>query len=410
MNKIITLNISGMHCQSCEQLIASEIGELSGIKAVTISQPKGKGEVTIDDTLVTPDKVLAAVKSAGYEATIIEADEPQPPAVAGQPMKVRLELQTVAEGNLTLDSAGNPVFSGKVTDRKSVELDGSKQASAPDIAHVFSAARIPQLFSSLFPGAQNAPTLATREAGQSGASEAADEHAIAVAPGNQTSTLALYGMHCSSCAGIIEKQLKKVPGVSKASVNFAAEKALVTYTPGTLSSDLLGAVKKAGYRAEMIDGEQAAAVEKVKREKSIKGLWRKFVVSFVLSLPMLYFMLLDFFTWLPGAGMLPPYFGIVSLALATPIQFVIGKGFYKGMWSGLKMKAFNMDSLIAIGTSTAYLYSLVYFVIYTITNGSLIGLDGEKIPQLYFETAAFLITFVILGKWLEARAKNKTSD
>lgn len=226
----------------------------------------------------------------------------------------------------------------------------------------------------------------------------------------QTSALVLYGMHCSSCAGIIEKQLMKVPGVGKANVNFAAEKALVTYAFGTPISDLLSAVKKAGYRAEMIDGQQAATTDKAKREQSLKGLWRKFLVSFVFSLPMLYFMLLDFFKWLPGAELLPPYFGIVSLALATPIQFVVGWGFYKGMWSGLKMKTFNMDSLIAIGTSTAYLYSLAYLLIYVVTNGSLIGLDGMKIPQLYFETAAFLITFVILGKWLEARAKNKTSD
>lgn len=225
-----------------------------------------------------------------------------------------------------------------------------------------------------------------------------------------TQQIAITGMHCSSCAGVIEKQLTKVPGVSKASVNFAAEKALVTYEAGTPAHDLLGAVKRAGYSAEIIDGDQAAAVEKVKREQSIKGLWRKFLLSFVLSLPMLYFMLLDFFKWLPGAGTLPPYVGVVSLVLATPIQFVIGKGFYKGMWSGLKMRTFNMDSLIAIGTSTAYFYSLAYFVKYAVTNGSLIGLSGAKIPQLYFETAALLITFVILGKWLEARAKNKTSD
>jgi Cu+-exporting ATPase len=227
--------------------------------------------------------------------------------------------------------------------------------------------------------------------------------------GAQTSTLALYGMHCSSCAGVIEKQLKKVPGVAKANVNFATEKALVTHAPGTPANDLLDAVKKAGYRAEMI-GEQAAAVEEAKRAQSIKGLWNKFLISFVFSLPMLYFMLLDFFKWLPGGEILPPYFGIVSLALATPIQFVIGRGFYKGMLSGLKMKTFNMDSLIAIGTSTAYLYSLAYFLIYVASNGSLIGLESMKIPQLYFETAAFLITFVILGKWLEARAKDKTSD
>jgi Cu+-exporting ATPase len=232
----------------------------------------------------------------------------------------------------------------------------------------------------------------------------------AVVPKTHTVTLALYGMHCSSCAGVIEKQLKEVLGVSKAGVNFAAEKALVTIDATVRSESLVAAVKKAGYRAELIDSEQSAATEKTKRALSIKGLRNKFLISLTFSAPMLYFMLLDFFKWLPGAGLLPPYFGIVSLALVTPIQFVIGRGFYKGTWSGLKMRTFNMDSLIAIGTSTAYLYSLVYYIKYVVIHGSLIGLNGAKIPELYFETAAFLITFVILGKWLEARAKNKTSD
>jgi P-type Cu+ transporter len=221
-------------------------------------------------------------------------------------------------------------------------------------------------------------------------------------------TLALSGMHCASCAGIIERQLKKVPGVAQASVNFAAEKALVNGDVPV--ADLVAAVKNAGYGAEVLGNERAVEIGKTKQEKSIRSLWYKFAVSFALSLPLLYFMLLDFFAWLPGGEVLPPYFGIISLILATPIQFVIGRGFYKGTWSGLRMKTFNMDSLIAIGTSTAYLYSLAYFIIYAVSNGSIIGLSGEKIPELYFETAAFLITFVILGKWLEARAKNKTSD
>jgi len=228
--------------------------------------------------------------------------------------------------------------------------------------------------------------------------------------GATSAKLAIYGMHCSSCAGIIEKQLTKVSGVSKANVNFAAEKAHVT-TDGSVKVDaLLQAVQKAGYRAEMLDSEEAEAKEKSNRANGIKKLRNKFIVSLGLSLPMLYFMLVDFFPFLPGGLILPPYFGIASLALTIPIQFIIGAGFYKGMWSGFKMKTFNMDSLIAIGTSTAFFYSLVYLMIYVFANQSVIGVYGIKIPEQYFETAAFLITFVILGKWLEARAKDKTSD
>jgi Cu+-exporting ATPase len=224
----------------------------------------------------------------------------------------------------------------------------------------------------------------------------------------QRVNLALSGMHCASCANLIEKSLKKVPGVKQANINFAAEKANIFYNSDEVQiASLLQAVKKAGYYAEEIDARDAD-FDKHKRETEIKEYARKFWFSFSFSLPMLYFMLLDFLV-LPGKTVILPYVGLVSLLLTIPVQFVVGAGFYKGFWSSLKMKTFNMDSLVAIGTSTAFIYSLVNFISYFIKTNSLIGLGG-KIPDLYFETAAYLITFVILGKWLEIRTKGKTGD
>jgi len=222
--------------------------------------------------------------------------------------------------------------------------------------------------------------------------------------------LKIQGMHCASCANIIERSLKKVPGVKEGNINFVAEKASVLFDAEQSNiTDLIQAVQKAGYQAQEFDSQDTES-ETRRRETESKNYFRKFIFSLTLSLPLFYFMLLDFFTWLPGAGVLPPYFGIISIILTTPIQFIIGYSFYRGLWAGLRMKTFNMDSLVAIGTSTAYLYSLVYYVVYVVQNGSLIGLAGAKIPELYFETAAFLFTFVVLGKWLEIRAKGHTSD
>lgn len=217
-------------------------------------------------------------------------------------------------------------------------------------------------------------------------------------------------MHCASCAGIIEQSLRKIPGVKEAHVNFAAEKARILYDRALATTEqFIDAVKKAGYQADFV-GADTPEAERLRKEKIIKKYFKKFVWSLVLSLPMLYFMLLDFFKFLPAREAIMPFIGVISFVLTTPVQFIIGAGFYRGMWSSLKMKTFNMDSLIAIGTSTAYIYSLVLFLIYAVNNKSLIGLGGEKIPDLYFETAAFLITFVILGKWLEAKAKGRTSE
>jgi len=222
--------------------------------------------------------------------------------------------------------------------------------------------------------------------------------------------LTLSGMHCASCAGLIERALKKDKGVQSASVNFAAEKARVIYNyADTNVKNLINAVAKAGYKAAIQKTSDSEAEQK-KREKTIRGYWKKFIFSLALSAPMFYFMLFDFFPFFPGQNFLMPYIGLISLFLTIPVQFVIGARFYKGMWSSLRMKTFNMDSLIAIGTSTAFFYSLGQFVNYVFRNNSLIGLGGSKIPDLYFETAAFLITFVILGKWLEAKAKGRTSE
>lgn len=220
-------------------------------------------------------------------------------------------------------------------------------------------------------------------------------------------TLSVSGMHCSSCAMIIERKLKKVEGVECARVNFATQKALVMAEEKTSIEKILEAIHQAGYKAVIYNAKDTEG-ERKRREKEIHDYFFQFLVGAILSLPMLYFMLLDFFP-LPGK-ILMPYMGILSLLFALPVQFILGAGFYKGMWSSLRMKTFNMDSLIAIGTSTAFFYSLWRFGEYVIQNKSVVGLNGEKIPELYFETAAFLITFVLLGKWLEAKAKGITSD
>src|SRR3990167_1033806 len=224
-----------------------------------------------------------------------------------------------------------------------------------------------------------------------------------------TTKLAIHGMHCSSCANLIQKELIKVSGVEQASVSYASEKASIVHDQNQASPEhLIAAVKKAGYSASAVDENDPSG--HAHHGGSGKQYKRKFLLGLILSLPLLYFMAIDFLAWLPGAEFLMPRAGITSLLLGTVVQFYLGASFYKGMWSGLKMKNFNMDSLVAIGTSAAYFYSVAFYIKYAVQNSSLIGVNGEKIPELYFETAAFLITFVLLGKWLEARAKGKSNE
>ena len=222
-------------------------------------------------------------------------------------------------------------------------------------------------------------------------------------------TLRITGMHCASCAGRITSALTRAKGVVSANVNLASEKATVDIDDTLITpAKVIDVIKKVGYDASDAQHESQAMAHD-HRDESIAVARSSFLWSLLLSLPLVYMMLLDFFFWLPGVITLPPYIGIVSLVLATPVQFILGWRFYRGMWSALRMKTFSMDSLIAIGTTVAYVYSVVNLGIYVWITGSVIDLLGEKIPNLYFETSALLITFVLLGKWLEAKAKGKAS-
>lgn len=427
MNKV-TFQVKGMHCGSCEMLIKDELSQIPGATDPKIDFKTGIGSVVLDTTKSSTDAILEAIDRAGeYKAsitntvsngsgngvnkTLTETQSLTAPVIKtdkrASTVKLVVETKTIAEGKIIENSEGKYYFDGKVINDKSTHLTlpGEQKFDVPNYIH-----RLLQSINvfNVFDNTQ--VTGQPKEIRQIPSPEGKESETNKIVNSQQRIQLALSGMHCASCAGLIEKALKKVPGVKEASVNFAAEKAAVTYDEReTGKEDLINAVKKTGYGTSVLDSKDTE-YEKRKRKEEISNYWKKFIISFILSSPMLYFMLLDFFKWLPGSMLLLPYIGIISLPLTIPIQFWIGAGFYKGMWSALRMKTFNMDSLIAIGTSVAFFYSLINFLLYYTANNSLIGLNGTKIPELYFETAAFLITFVILGKWLEAKTKGRTSD
>ena len=223
-------------------------------------------------------------------------------------------------------------------------------------------------------------------------------------------TLDIEGMHCSSCALLIEKSLKEVSGVQNANVNFSSSQALVKVDPSISQGDLLKAVENAGYHGSIIDDAHKVD-EHDKRSKETKHWKTKFLWSAILSIPMIAFMIYDFFpARIPGEAIVMPWTAAISLILTIPILFVIGLDFFKGFRSALKMRTFNMYSLIAIGTGVAFLYSIYNYVLFIYQTGSWIGLDGMMVPNIYFEVAGLLVMFVILGKYLEAKAKGSTSQ
>ena len=420
MNQPLSFSVKGMTCSSCEMLISEELQDVKGISDITISHKTGQGSLYYDSSFVTGDMIKEAVSKAGYEAELL--DMPKPPTTNGiskntilfkeaakeTPIKVTFQTKIEAKGKVIQDENNNLIFDGEFNSDSEAKVTlpkGIEEKSKDYIESVFRSIN----FSTLLNRVTNSETLPLSN-GKANLPTPQETKTDEEADQNKRVQLALSGMHCTSCSHIIERGLKKVDGVKEAHVNFTAEKATVTYDESLATEDdLINAVGKSGYKASIYDLKDTE-FEARKRKKEIRYQKVKFILSFILSAPMIYFMMFDFFTWIPGRLFLFPYIGVISFLLAAPVQLIIGAGFYKGMWSALRMKTFNMDSLIAIGTSVAFVYSAINFTNYVIKTGSFIGLNGSKIPDLYFETAAFLITFVILGKLLEAKAKGRTSD
>lgn len=219
--------------------------------------------------------------------------------------------------------------------------------------------------------------------------------------------LKINGMTCASCAKAIEKSVSKINGVSNVNVNFATEKVNVKYNPyQTRISQIKSAINKAGYKALEIQADDQVDFEKQKRQREIKTLWRKFLVSMIFSIPLLY-IAMGHMLGLPIPEIIEPSinpfnFAIIQLILTFPVV-IAGNKFYAVGFKALIKRNPNMDSLIAIGTSAAILYGI--YGTFQISNGNI-----EYANDLYFETAGVIITLILLGKYLESVSKGKTSE
>jgi P-type Cu+ transporter len=215
----------------------------------------------------------------------------------------------------------------------------------------------------------------------------------------QKAEFEITGMTCAACSTRIEKGLNKMEGVATANVNLALEKATIEFNPSEVTiADIIAKVEKLGYGAHQ---KQEDKEQVDHREKHIKDQQRKFIISAILSLPLLWTMVGHFsftsFIYMPDF-LMNPWFQMI---LATPVQFIIGKQFYVGAYKALRNGSANMDVLVVMGTSAAYFYSVYQAIV---TAGTHHG------PHLYFETSAVLITLILLGKLFEAKAKGRSSE
>lgn len=215
-----------------------------------------------------------------------------------------------------------------------------------------------------------------------------------------TADIAIEGMSCASCVLRIEQALRARRGVIKASVNLATGRARVEYLPAVISlSEIKSIIAQAGYKVlETGEGEDKDAEQKL-REREYRGLWRGFLAGAVLSSLVFLGSMAMYLPWVPGFLSSP----FLLWALATPVQFIMGRRFYKGAWGAFKHRTADMNTLVAVGTSAAYFYSVVATLFPSLFT------SGGLRPNVYFDTSAVIITLILFGRSLEARAKGRMS-
>lgn len=220
--------------------------------------------------------------------------------------------------------------------------------------------------------------------------------------------IAVRGMSCAACVGRVEQSLRSLPGVVEAGVNLASERATIVYLPGQITArDLHRAIRDAGYEPveEAADRRtEAADREQLAREKDLRDIRNRFLIATALTLPLaigaLPHMLNMHLMWIPAWLSAP----LGQFVLATPVQFWAGWRFYRGAWAAARHRTTDMNTLIVVGTSAAYVYSLVA------TFAPQVFVRAGLEPFLYYEVAAIIITLVLLGRLMEARAKSRTSE
>ncbi len=223
-------------------------------------------------------------------------------------------------------------------------------------------------------------------------------------------SIPIGGMTCAACAKAVERAVNKLEGIESSAVNIATEKAVIKYNPEKIRlSEIKQAINKAGYQALEIESKNKVDEDKERKQKEIKTLWTKFIVSAIFSIPLLYIAMGPMISWwnVPIPGWLEPMqypfvYALVEILLVIPV-LIAGNKFFSVGFKAIIRRSPNMDSLVAMGTTAAVLYSL--YSTYRIYTGHFMYVE-----DLYFETAGIIITLILLGKSLEAVSKGRTSE
>ena len=349
----LSLPVQGMTCGHCVGTVRKAIEAFPGVVEARVDLAAGRADVRVEPgSGVDRDRLARVVEAAGYQVGAGSTASPEP------------------DGSPRLVSIGGSTAASPAS--VEVEADGADKSDAP-----------PRLV-----------TIGGSTVASPASVELEAERADPVEGGGPRGLeLSIGGMHCASCVGRVESALVGVPGVREARVNLATERASVAFRAGNPpgAETLAAAVARAGYSAKPVEGGDLGGADAIRRERAeVVATWRRrLVVGLALAVP------LTILGLGPMLGLFAsrPWIGYAMFAMATPLQVYLGWPFYRGAFARLRQGSTNMDTLIALGSTVAYGYSI----------GQLVG--GDAHHAHFFMDAGIILTLITLGKFLEARSR-----
>ncbi|KAL3154215.1 hypothetical protein ABBQ32_013720 [Trebouxia sp. C0010 RCD-2024] len=375
-----TVTVVGMHCSSCSTAVERALRALPGVQSASVALLQKSAQVAYDSSQLRLDDILESVRDAGFEADLLLSKSADP---TGKVTKFRVTGMHCSSCSTAVQKALS-VMTGVEKASVSLTLEQAEVVFDPTII-------------------KEAVLLEAIE-------DAGFEGEVVQQGDSNTVTLQVEGMTCGSCSSAVQNAVASQKGVVSAAVNLLAKRAEVQFDPDvTGPRALIEAIQDAGFDAHIVDTDRALGADDRRAELQY---WRRLLrYSCVFTLPV--FMLAMVLPMMPSCEALFkthllgfPLDELLKWALATPVQFWVGWRFHAGAWKALKNGRANMDVLVSLGTNASYTYSMISILHHHIMRHHI---TGQYRPTDFFETSAMLITFILLGKYLEAAAKSRTS-
>jgi len=371
-SKKVNLPIKGMSCSSCAQTIEKNLKKKKGVHSANVNFASEKAYVDFDPQIISSNDLVEAVREAGYDVV------------------AKTEKLTLKIGGMSCASCA-----------QKIEKNLNKKKGVVKAAVNFASQTAIVSYNSALVGIEDVEEV-IEDTG----------YEVIKLSGERAIEFKVIGMGSDHCAGIVKKAVERLEGVKEVETNYPNSYARVSYDESKLSTrQIIRAISAAGYKPELIEaGESAADVEKEAREKEIRTLKKKFIWAAIFAFPIAYVAMADMISksLLPGflsPEHFPVNFALFQVIFSIPV-IIVGWNFYRIGFPNLFKRSPNMDSLIAMGTGAAYLYSFYAAGLVLLAKDP----NGQYVRSLYFETAAVIIALILLGRFFEALSKGKTSE